>query len=82
MRTISIADAETKLSQIIEQANIGEEIIITKTGKLIARLIPIIEPKTAHRVLGLGRGKLRTPENFNSLESETIQTLFESGDIT
>ena len=29
------------------------------------------------RVLGLGRGKLKTLENFNALESETIQALFE-----
>lgn len=34
----------------------------------------------SRRILGLGRGKLQTPESFNSLHAETIQAIFEDCD--
>jgi prevent-host-death family protein len=81
MRTISITEAETRLSQLIEQAAAGEEIVIAKAGKPMARLMPLAEQtEPPRRVLGLGRGRLRVPENFNSLHAETIRKMFEGID--
>lgn len=80
MRTISLAEAESHLSEIIEQAGAGEEFIIERAGKPIARLVPLSETELPPRVLGLGRGQLRVPENFNTLHAETIRAMFEGTD--
>lgn len=60
MRTISLAEAESHQSEIIEQAGAGEGIVIEKAGKPIARLVPPIEHDPPRRVLGLGRGQLKS----------------------
>jgi prevent-host-death family protein len=77
MQTININEAEVRLAELVAQAAAGEEIIIAKAGRPIARLMPLAEHMPARRVLGLGRGPLRIPENFDSLHVEEIQALFE-----
>lgn len=47
MRTVNVHDAKTHLSQLIDCAHAGEEIILAKAGKPYARLValaPIREP--------------------------------------
>jgi antitoxin (DNA-binding transcriptional repressor) of toxin-antitoxin stability system len=47
MQTINIHEAKTHLSRLLEQAAGGEEIVIAKADKLIARLVPLeAEPKS------------------------------------
>jgi prevent-host-death family protein len=50
----NIHDAKTNLSRIIERVEHGEEIIISRAGKPVAKVIPLT--RTAHRT---GRGSLR-----------------------
>ena len=40
MSTISLADAKARLSELIDRAEAGEEICITRRGKPVARLLP------------------------------------------
>jgi prevent-host-death family protein len=39
---ISVAEAKTHLSELIEQVSRGEEVTITKRGKPVARLTPVV----------------------------------------
>jgi prevent-host-death family protein len=78
MRTVNIHAAKTHLSRLVEEAAAGEEIIIAKAGKPIARLCPLAEPKQK-RVLGILNGKIEVPDNFDDLYAEEIQKLFEEG---
>jgi prevent-host-death family protein len=41
MRTVGTFDAKTHLSALLEQVERGEEILITKHGKAVARLVPV-----------------------------------------
>jgi prevent-host-death family protein len=41
MRTISLAEAKAKLSELVESAAAGETVEITKRGKPVARLMPV-----------------------------------------
>lgn len=41
MQTINIHEAKTHLSRLLEQVAEGEEIVIAKAGKPIARLVPL-----------------------------------------
>jgi prevent-host-death family protein len=50
----NIHDAKTNLSRIIERVEHGEEIIISRAGHPVAKLIPL-----THRVNRAGRGSLR-----------------------
>jgi prevent-host-death family protein len=50
----NIHDAKTHLSQIIERVEHGEEIIISRAGRPVAKVIPL-----AGRVQRSGRGSLR-----------------------
>ena len=78
MRTVNIHAAKTHLSRLVEDAAGGEEIIIAKSGKPIARLCPLAEPKRP-RELGRLRGKVSVPDDFDTLYEEEIRKLFEDG---
>ena len=41
MRTINIQEAKTHLSRLVDEVSAGEELIIAKAGKPLARLVPI-----------------------------------------
>jgi prevent-host-death family protein len=44
MKEIGAFDAKNKLAQLLDLAEKGEEIIITRHGKQVARLLPIAKP--------------------------------------
>ena len=66
MRVIDIDEAKAHLSRLIEEAAAGEEIVIAQSGKPIARLCPLAEPKPK-RELGRLNGKIVVPDNFDTL---------------
>lgn len=61
---VNIHDAKTHLSKLLERVMSGEEIVITKAGKPIARLIPY-SPEPAPRTPGIEKGKIIIAENFD-----------------
>jgi prevent-host-death family protein len=76
MQTINIHEAKTHLSRLLEQVAEGEEIIIAKAGKPIARLVPLAAPQKK-RQLGLLKGKLNVPDDFDAPLTDDELTLFE-----
>lgn len=76
MRTVNIRAAKTRLSRLIEEAAAGEEVIITKRGKPLARLGPLPEPR-GKRVLGRLRGKIVVPDDFDAPLPDEVLDLFE-----
>jgi len=78
MRTVNIHAAKTHLSRLVDAAAAGEEIIIAKAGKPLARLCPLLqEPRK--RVLGRLRGKLIVPDDFDAPLPDEVLELFEKG---
>src|SRR6266496_1707657 len=56
--SVSLYEAKTHLSELVEQAAQGREIIIAKSGKPKARLVPLAPKDTRHlRKPGLGTGR-------------------------
>jgi prevent-host-death family protein len=74
--TINIHEAKTHLSRIIEEVAAGKEVIIAKAGKPMARLVPMQE-KATKKKLGLLKGKIKIPADFNKPLSEAVIRLFE-----
>jgi len=64
MKTVNVHEAKTHFSKLLERISKGEEIIIAKAGKPVARLIPEKGPKG--RALGVMRGKFVVPEDFDA----------------
>ena len=78
MQTVNIHEAKTHLSRFVDQAAAGEEILIARAGKPIARLVPLETDSDKPRILGLGKGRFSLPENFSQLHQDTIQNMFEA----
>jgi prevent-host-death family protein len=65
----NIHEAKTQLSRLVERAAAGEEIIISKAGRPVARLGPI--PRTATpRKPGRWRGQVLIRDDFDELPPE------------
>jgi prevent-host-death family protein len=80
MQTVNIHEAKTHFSRFVDQAAAGEEILIARAGKPIARLVPLETDSDKPRVLGQGKGRFSLPENFSQLHQDAIQRMFESGE--
>ena len=76
MQTVNIHEAKTHLSRLLEQVAGGEEIIIAKAGKAIARLVPL-DAAPKKRRLGLLKGKLNVPDDFDAPLTDSDLALFE-----
>lgn len=62
---INIHEAKTHLSRIVDEVAGGAEVIIAKAGKPMARLTPIT-PRVRKKHLGLLKGKVKVPDDFNT----------------
>ena len=45
MITVNLAQAKTRLSELLDKVELGEEIVITRRGKAVAHISPITSPK-------------------------------------
>lgn len=77
MQTINIHQAKTHLSRLVEQAAAGEEIVIAKAGKPLARLVPYAPTARAPRRLGMFKGEIDIPDDFDAPLAEEVLRLFE-----
>lgn len=64
MDTVNLCEAKTNLSQLVERAASGEEIIIAKAGRPLARLVPLAK-RTSPRPLGLLAGEIEVTADFD-----------------
>lgn len=68
---INIHQAKTHLSRLIEDVASGNEVLIAKGGRPMARLVPLGRDFTPRRA-GLLKGRLRIGDEFDrSLEAAT-----------
>lgn len=70
MEIINIHYAKTHFSKLLLRAHSGEEIIISKSGKPFAKLVPL--KKKSKRVPGIAKGKV-TEAFFEPLPEEELQ---------
>lgn len=79
MQIFNIHQAKTNLSKLIEKTQKGEEVIIGKAGKPVAKLVGYKE-KLKPRKFGLWKGKVWISEDFDE-EDEEINKLFYEGEL-
>ena len=78
MTTVNIHAAKTHFSRLVDQAAAGEEIVIARAGKPVARLVPLADPsEPKKRVLGRMAGQFTIPDDFDAPLPEDLLALFE-----
>lgn len=80
MENISIHQAETNLSELLSRVELGEEIVISDQGILIAKLVPFRASSNRRSSLGMDRGKFLVPEDFNDPLPDDILLAFEGNE--
>jgi prevent-host-death family protein len=64
-KIVNIHEAKTHLSKIVDEVAAGSEVIIAKAGKPLAKLAPI-SASPRKKKLGLLKGKVKVPDDFNA----------------
>jgi prevent-host-death family protein len=72
---VNIHEAKTHLSRLLERVAMGEEVIIAKAGKPVAKLVPL-EKRPKNRCLGSAKGEFTVPDDFNDPLPKEIEDLF------
>ncbi|HEX6464852.1 MAG TPA: type II toxin-antitoxin system prevent-host-death family antitoxin [Vicinamibacterales bacterium] len=75
-RPMNIHEAKTSLSKLIERAEGGEEIVIARAGRPVAKLVALKKPYM-RRELGWLDGQFRIPDDFNRALPESVLRTFE-----
>jgi prevent-host-death family protein len=73
MKTVGVHEAKTHLSRLLESVERGEEILIARSGKPVAKLVPV---KPRPRRPGGLKGKIRIRADFDAPLPEAIARLF------
>lgn len=79
MQIVNIHEAKTNLSKLIELTQAGQDVVIAKAGKPVAKLVEY-KAKLKPRKLGLWKGKVWISDDFNDEDPE-INKLFYEGEI-
>lgn len=74
--TVNLYEAKTNLSALVERAAEGEEIVIAKSGKPKALLVPFGDVRPA-RQPGLGRGRWMLGPDFDAPLPDAVLDEFE-----
>lgn len=77
-QTVSLYQAKTQLSRLVDRAATGEEIVIAKSGRPRARLMPLEDTRPL-RVPGKGKGQWRVAKNFDAPLPDDLMRDFEGG---
>jgi prevent-host-death family protein len=70
MAQIGMHEAKTKLSQLVERVQAGEEIVIARNGKPVARLVPVASTNSLAAVHGALRGQVHIADDFDELPDD------------
>lgn len=75
--TVNIHEAKTQFSRLVERAANGETVIIAKSGKPMAKLVPFEKPAidTSKRIGGL-EGRFVVPDDLKAFMREEIEEMF------
>ena len=73
----SVHEAKTHLSRLLRRATDGEEVVITRAGQPVARLVPIEESRP---LFGVDEGRFIVPDDFDEPLDEALLRAFEGNE--
>ena len=72
---VNVHQAKTNLSKLIAQVEAGDEVVLSRSGKPVARIIPWTEPAQTARKLGALAGKISEAPNAWDFGQEDLSVL-------
>jgi len=76
MKLVNLHAAKTHLSRLVEDAAAGEDVVIAKAGKPVARLVPVVA-RDRRGGFGALKGRLRMSADFDAPLPDEVLDLFE-----
>ena len=74
MHQVSVHEAKTHLSRLLRRATAGEDVVITRSGRPVVRLVPVEEDGP---VFGIDEGRFVVPDDFDDPLDEELLRAFE-----
>lgn len=75
MPQIGMHEAKTTLSRLVERAEAGEDIVIARNGKPVARLVPVARTASLEAIRGVWRDRVRIADDFDELPDDIARAL-------
>ncbi|HYU49930.1 MAG TPA: type II toxin-antitoxin system Phd/YefM family antitoxin [Candidatus Limnocylindria bacterium] len=69
--TVNIHEAKTHLSRLVERVEAGEEVVIARAGRPVARLVPF-RRRMELRQPGLWRGRVEMAPDFDATDESLL----------
>jgi prevent-host-death family protein len=66
---VNVYEAKTQLSKLIDRAIAGEDVVISRAGRPMVRLVPVAD-RPARRTPGSARGQIRMAPDFDDLPDD------------
>jgi prevent-host-death family protein len=75
--TVNVHEAKTHLSKLLAKVAMGEEVVIAKAGKPVAKLVAF-GPKPRKRILGSARGQIWISPDFDApLPDDMLKAIYD-----
>lgn len=82
IKTVNMLEAKTHLSRLVASVEKGDsEVIISRNGKPVARLVPHVEDKPKPSLIGIAKGKIEIDWDVWDAMDEEIAELFNNSKI-
>ena len=76
METVNIYDAKTRLSQLVDKAAAGEDVVVSRNGKPLVRITALVAEKRPVK-FGVLRGKVKIAADFDTPLPNDLIAAFE-----
>lgn len=76
METVNIYEAKTRLSQLVDKAALGEDVVVSRNGKPLVRITQLEGPKRRIK-FGVLKGKVSVAADFDSPLPDEVLAGFE-----
>ena len=76
MKTVNIDEAKNCLSQLVDQASAGTDVVVSRNGKPLVRITRLQDPKRPIR-FGVLKGKVKIGKGFDAALTDDVAGSFE-----
>jgi prevent-host-death family protein len=77
MKPVNIYDAKTRFSQLVDKAAAGEDVVVCRNGKPIARITRLEGRQKQRLVFGVLKGKVKIARDFDAALPPDVLASFE-----
>ncbi|MDE2692414.1 MAG: type II toxin-antitoxin system Phd/YefM family antitoxin [Acidobacteriota bacterium] len=74
MKQVSVREAKSNLSRLLQEVAAGQDVVITRSGRPVAKLVNVEEGRP---ILGIDQGQFVVPEDFDTPLNEDLLRAFE-----